>query len=210
MAYLDSKKRNIRIYQTDLQEHQNIFENDEENIVYLSPIWSQNGQKLAFVSITRPFAANEKAIWNVWVYEKNQSKKVFTSIKSIRLLGWNNSEDELICLLTEEVMKSSPIKVNLIHLSISGSIKTTQNYEKIYAQTAALSPNTEKLTFVRREDDNDNIFVASVNDGTAKKITNNSVSANLYGSPAWSADGKKIFFDKQTRVNTISVLENFK
>ena len=107
-------------------------------------------------------------------------------------------------------MKSRPIDTKLLRISISGKSEVINSFEQISALSSALSPDGKNIAFTKRQENTDNIYLAVIENKETKKITENSDPETLLGSLIWSADGKSLFFDKQEKMNVISVIENFK
>jgi hypothetical protein len=72
-----------------------------------------------------------------------------------------------------------------------------------------ISEDKKSLAFTVRREDKDNICVSSPG-GEIRIITANNDPKIFYGSLRWSPDGKNIFFDKQEKITTISMFENFR
>jgi Tol biopolymer transport system component len=79
-----------------------------------------------------------------------------------------------------------------------------------YADSAALSAAGKMIAFTARLNDRDDIFTISTTGGIGKKITSNNDPRVFFGSLVWAPNGKTIYFDKQARVNTISMFENLR
>jgi Tol biopolymer transport system component len=101
--------------------------------------------------------------------------------------------------------------VKLIKISVlSGESEIIGSFEHIAALSVSLSSTGEQIVFTKREQDKDNIYLTLTKNMATKKITNNVHSNTLFGSLTWFPDGKKVFFDKQEKINSISMIENFR
>ena len=206
IVYSDTRLRNILLTSIDSNETVNITNNDNPNLSFYCPLWSKNDKKIIFVSEEK---TNEKPVFNVLLFEDGNVKKVFSTNESLRLLGWADTDDEFICLSTNDVMKSRPIDTKLLRISISGKSEIINSFEQISALSSSLSPDGKSIAFTKRQENKDNIYLATINDKQTRKITDNSDPETLLGSLIWSFDGKTLFFDKQEKKNVISVIENF-
>jgi Tol biopolymer transport system component/DNA-binding winged helix-turn-helix (wHTH) protein len=208
LVYGDSKLQNILQTSTDSNETKNLTNNDNPKLTFYSPIWSKDNKKIAFVSMLKPQNTTEKMIWSVWLSENGETKKVFSTDESLRLLGWADSNEEVICLSSEDIMKSAPIDAKLLRISVAGNSKVINSFKQISAFSSVLSPDGKNIAFTKRVEDKDDIYIASTNSNLINKITENNDSETLFGSLTWSSDGKSIFFDKQEKINIISVIDN--
>ena len=142
--------------------------------------------------------------------EQGRTKEIFSAPASLRLLGWSASGSELFLEMTDGVMKTNPLDVKLLQVSVGGENRIVTTFKNIYAKSMTLSTDGKTVAFTARQNDRDDIWTAATNGGEAKKITANSNSRLFFGSLAFSPDGTTIFFDKQDQINTISMFENFK
>ncbi len=143
---------------------------------------------------------------------------IFQTESSLRLLGWPAS-DRLIAALAEE-FTTQPTIVKLLSVTLAGtgtSGKTVGVQNRIgslsetYWVNLHLSPNGRSVAFVKAPNGRNDIWLAPLNNarmGPARKITNNSDSSFFFSSLAWSPDGKTVYYDKQTRWNLLTMIEN--
>lgn len=204
-VYLDGKRNNVLMALTDGGETANLTNNDNKDVTFYSPIWSPDGDQIAFVSVS----AAEKTVWNVWLFENGCRREIFSTHESLRFLGWSSEGDKLFFETTAGPMKASPTDVKLLEISSGGSSKIVHAFEKISALSMVLSPDGKRLAFVARQDGIDNVFISSAVTGETTQITTNSIPEFCFGSLEWSPDGKAIYFDKQQQIYTISMFDHF-
>lgn len=207
LAYIDSKSMNV-LLSNDSDQTTNLTNNENPKLTFYSPHWSKDGKRIIFVSMLKPDNEEEKTVWSVWLYENGKTTKVFATNESLRLLGWADSFDEFLCLSADDVLKSSPIDASLLRISVFGQSSVINSFKQISAFSSTLSPVGKNITFTKRVEDKDDIYIASTNNKEIKKITANSDPETLFGSLIWSFDGKMVFFDKQEKINLISVIDN--
>jgi len=152
----------------------------------------------------------ENPKWSLWLYENGKTREIYSGTVAMRLLGFSASGRELLLAATDGLMKAAPLDVKLMEVSETGASRVLTIFKSTYASSLTISADGKMLAFSAHLGDNDNIWVTPVSGGNATKITANINSKTFYASPAWSADGKIIYFDKQEEINTISMFENFK
>ncbi len=210
VVYTDSKLQNVLLTSLDSNETVKLTNNDNPNLSFYCPIWSKDGGKVIFVSELKPSKYKDKTSYSVLLFAEGSLKTIFAGNESLRLLGWAESNDEIYCLSTVDMMKSRPIDAKLLRLSLFGESKIINSFEQISLLSSTLSPDGKKIAFTKREENKDNIRIVGTENDEPRKITQNTDNETLFGSLAWSADGKTIFYDKQEKINIISVIDNFK
>jgi Tol biopolymer transport system component/DNA-binding winged helix-turn-helix (wHTH) protein len=209
VIYVDSKLQNVLLTSTDSNETINLTNNNNPSLTFYSPIWSTDG-KIIFVSVLKPENPVEKPISSVLLFESSKTTKLLSTDESLQLLGFADSNDDVICLSVADIMKSSPIDAKLLRISVSGQTKLINKFEQISVFSSALSPDGKNIAFTKRTENKDDIYSASTENKTINKITANLDTDSLFGSLNWSFDGKNLFYDKQEKINIISVIENLK
>jgi Tol biopolymer transport system component len=204
------KRQNILLTSPENGETVNLTNNSDANLNFHCPIWSTEGKQIAYISAQKPATSSEQAKWSVHLFENGESKVIFSTNQSLRFLGWTNNNRELLFESTNGAMKADPSDIKLLQVSLTGENKIINSFEQISALSMALSPDAKNVVFTKETDRKDNVYLTGINKTDSKKLTNNADSFLFYGSLAWSSDNKTIYFDKQERINTISMYENFR
>jgi Tol biopolymer transport system component len=93
---------------------------------------------------------------------------------------------------------------------MTGSPREVTTLKNIYASSASLSADGKTIAFTARQNDRDDIFTIPATGGAIRRLSSNNDPRIFFGSLAWAPDRKTIYFDKQERINTISMFENFR
>ncbi|MBL8192125.1 MAG: serine/threonine-protein kinase [Acidobacteria bacterium] len=205
---------NIWARSLDGSQPTKVSTNEDPKLVLKCPIWSPDGERLAFVTETDAQSASGKQMWSVWVGERGQSKMIFQTENRLRLRGWLE-KDRLLLALAENVVGSGsqPTTVTLVSLAVvfgeqsAGSEQTLGLLAETYLSNVQLVPDGSKIAFVKAQNRRHDIWTASITGNQLsppKKITNNSDPDFRFASLTWSPDGKTIYYDKQTRLNLLT------
>jgi Tol biopolymer transport system component len=199
---------NILMTSMESKETIDLTQNKDSAYHYYAPVWSPDGSKVAFIS--QQAIGGQTSTWRVYVWENGTSREIFSTRSNLRLLGWS-ADGSLLLEFADVYLKAGPIDLNLIRLSAKGESHSIGSFKGIYAASMTLSADGKTVAYVSRQDSKDDLWVASATANTTpKRITANGNSNIFFGSPAFSPDGKTIYFDKQEKLNTISMFENFK
>jgi serine/threonine protein kinase len=205
-VYLDSKRQNVLSASVETSEISNLTNNADPNLRFYAPQFSPDGKRVAFLSVHK--TRNPKS--SVWLNEEGKSKEIFSTEATLLLLGWTAGGDKILFAMIDGALRTMPLNVRLLEISAAGGNRIVNVLQNAYVSSITLSADGKTLAFIARNDDKDDVWTASASGGEAKKLTANISTRLFFGSPAWTSDGKIIFFDKQDQINTISVFENFK
>ena len=185
----------------------NISNNDDSQLRFFCPMWSPDGNRIAYTWRSDTASANGGRVWYVSVVEDNKPRTIFERASPLRLLGWSHTGEEV---LISSDNKSTPASIDIFRPSVAGNSNENKVtvLESAYAMSVQLSADGKLLAFTSRKDGRDNIWVRPTNGGEEKKLTDNSDPKRYLGSLAWSPDGRSIYYDRQSRWNTISTLSN--
>jgi serine/threonine protein kinase/Tol biopolymer transport system component len=189
-----------------------LSDNANGNLLFFNPSWSPDGRTVAWISLEPP-AGQKKISWSIWVAREGKARQVFQSESALGLVGWSRSGNELISksVAGATTPPNTPTDVELSVVSLSGGVqRPIAELKATYFQNIRLSPNRTQIAFVTRQNGTDSLRVMAENGGTARTIVENSDNRVYFSSLVWSADGKSIFYGKQSSWSTLSMLENFK
>ena len=200
---------NVNKKTIETSEAVSVSQNADQGVKFYCPLFSLNGESVAYVSVQNPRGGGGKPVTRVWIDDRANVREIYSTTDGLRLLGWDGNQN-LIVALTDGNLKADPNEIKIAKLSITGKLVTGASLNNVYAYSIIVSGDGETVAFTARQDDRDDIFILPVNGGLVRKLSGNNDSRIYFGSLAWSPDGKSIYFDKQEKLNTISMFENFK
>ncbi|MFY9689382.1 MAG: protein kinase [Candidatus Acidiferrales bacterium] len=153
---------------------------DNKNNLY--PVWSPDGSRIAFLS-ARSGGVNvyERAVSGI-----GEDEPLDTTPANVRLpLDWSRDGRYLV----EGVLANAQFSISV--LPVSGDRKPVTYLQGNFdGMSARLSPNGQWVAYVSDETGRDEVYVQTFPQAGGKW----SVSANGGTRPAWSRDGKEIYF----------------
>src|SRR5262245_11128181 len=198
--------------------------NLDNSLQFDSPFWSKDGSRLAFVS--GPSGASVKKNRSLWVTNGETPEMIFETESELRFLGWLEN-DHLLAAVMDSFPNSTarPTTVKLLSLTLVGTRASRKgeiipnwlgSLSETYWLNLHLSPAEDRVAFVKAYNGRNDIFLVPINVlsggrvrmGAEQKLTNNGDPSIFFSSLAWSPDGKTIYYDKQTRWNQLTMIEN--
>jgi TolB protein len=203
---------NIWTIDADGSDDVKITSNDNTSMGFYGPVWSPDGKRVGFVSKTTIPLDDAKTVWSLWLAEQCGSRLILTANSFMRLVGWADSGDDLIVAIDEENSGdlASPINVALLGITVGKDKREIVSLKSVYIGTIRISPDRQTLAFISDRDGTNNIWTVAATGGKSNKVTVNTDPKLYLASPAWSPDGRMVYYSKQTRWNLISIVENFR
>jgi hypothetical protein len=151
-----------------------------------------------------------------YLYDVAQHRALWQSMdEEVRLLGWSATSDAVYVASIKGPREVDPTEVKLSRLSTSQSnagarATVLTQFADTYLQNVVLAPGAEKVAYVARQDDADNIWVASLPTGRRRRLTANADPNLSLGCLAWAPQANLLGFTKQSNATSIWMIENFK
>ncbi|HMS10657.1 MAG TPA: hypothetical protein PKE66_14320, partial [Pyrinomonadaceae bacterium] len=132
--------------------------------------------------------------------------KVYSTVSSLRLIGWSAGEQALLAVETDS--RSGLAKeVRLIEIPLTtGRPRQISILENVYFYNILLSPDGRMAAYGARNEDLDDIWTVSLEGGDPKRATKNNDSSLNFSRLAWLNDGNAVVYGKQSRFSLLSML----
>jgi len=209
----DSGVANVWQAPVDGSRPTQLSDNTNANLHFFNPLLSPDGSRVVWIGMLPPQPGEKKVTWSIWLAKDGQGQQLFHSDDILGLVGWSLSADELIVKSIPGVSSATnfPATVKLSTLSVkNGSVRQLAQLTSTYFQNIQLAPPRNLIAFVTREPGADSLETILTTGGIAKTIlTSNDQRVYLAGL-AWSADGKTIYYGKQSSSTVLSMIDNFK
>jgi len=216
IAYSSARggQENIWLTNADGSGEIQITENNDKELSVGCPIWSSDGNRIAYSTRPRQRGPDDKFTYSFMLAdtETRQSKLIFQADYFVRLLGWSQDERSLILASgAGDGRIAVPPEVTLFQISLeTGQRRPIAVLKASYIFNIDLSADRKEIAFAANQDGKDNLWTMPATGGQAQKITSNSDPRLYFSKLAWAADGKRIYFGKQMRYNLISMLNDYK
>jgi Tol biopolymer transport system component len=185
-----------------------VSDNKDAGRRLFNPAWSPDGQRAAWLA----FEPAQKSS-SIWILADGRQQQVFNSNSVVGLVGWSTNGQELIVkeIPGRDIAPNIPSDIVLSAISTrDGRQRSIARLETTYFQNIKLAPARDQIAYVTRQDGGDTLFIMPANGGAAKAILTSSDPRVYLAAIAWSADGKTIYYGKQSSWTLFSMIDNFK
>jgi TolB protein len=191
-------------------EPRQLTQNSDETVQVSCPLFAPDGKRIAYtVGPLRPTSESETTIKLANV-DGGDGETLFTSGSLFRLLCWERSGKGLLIAMSDDRSSAKPTRVKLVHIAPGNSRTELAVVAATYFNNIQFSPDGKKIAYAAHENGKDNIKVISTSGGEST-TTLATADPNVYVSGlAWSPDSKTVYYGKQKKIRTISMIENFK
>ncbi|MEP7074562.1 MAG: hypothetical protein ABI878_02030, partial [Acidobacteriota bacterium] len=194
---------------TGASEPNQVSKNNDEDVRFSNPIFSPDGKRISYVSNYVTRTSDTKTTANACLLSCEHPEILFSSKSEFKLLGWDQTGNNLLIALPENRATAKPFQIQLILVSPENRSTDLALIDAAYFYNVQLSPDRRWIAFVTHVEGNDKIMIVSSADGEEATIAN--TAPNMYVSGlSWSPDSKTIYYGRQKQQRTISMIENFK
>jgi serine/threonine protein kinase len=192
---------NLWTIDEDGNNPQMLTRNDNNKLSLSSALWSPEGERISYV-YTKQLDV-KKVQYGISVLSNGETRNLFESNSSIRLLGWLPNGGEVLAAVQN---KSG---ADLISISTISKVKplTIVNLEGGNINGMAFSPDRRKVAYSARRNGSNNVFVFSL-DGKEAQLTSNLENTLYYSGLTWSPDGTGLYYSKQSGGIQISMISD--
>jgi serine/threonine protein kinase/Tol biopolymer transport system component len=154
---------------------------------YRNPIWSFDGQRIAFVSNRD----NQKAIWTMPFSGGELTPVKSTEGTEILLLKWSKNGENIYYQQEDSQGAENVFVLDIL----SGRITRLTNFDLTYqAQSFSISPDEDRIAYSSGANERLHIFVIPINGGSPVQVTNDETGDEY---PLWLPDGKRIIYSSK-------------
>lgn len=189
-------------------DERKVTDNADPKVSYYSPIWNSAGTAIAFSGQDQAISEKGEKTTSLFVLDRStlRQEKVYSTVSSLRLIGWSAGEEALIAVETDS--RSGLAKeVRLIEIPLTtGRPRQISILANAYFYNILLSPDRRMAAYSARNDDLDDIWTVSLEGGDPKRATKNNDSSLTFSRLAWLNDGNAVVYGKQSRFSLLSML----
>lgn len=211
LAFPATREGITNLWLTDGSSERVISANQDKNQYFYCPIWASDGVRIAYGSQTKKRDDAGRQRYSVWFCDlaTNERKRLLETEETVKLLGWTRDEDALIFAVKKDdkafTLTPPEVPVRMVFVK-TGEQRSLAVLKDAYFYNILLSPDKGSIAFTSRSNGTDNIWISPLEGGEARKVTGNDDPRLYFSSLAWAPDGKTIFFGKQTRFTSLSIL----
>jgi Tol biopolymer transport system component len=209
VVFVDLKNaENVKLIDRESGLTKSVTSNENPSVEYRSPTFSRDGRLIAMTSRERFNDRRQKSVYRVLLFDGTDLRELYSTSDGLRFIGWSANDDIVVASSSASLV--APTNVDLLAVSTSGQARKLSTLAAAYGRTATMSHDGLKIAFTVNRDEHDDIWMIALTAGSKpQQVSTNSTSRQFLTNLAFSADDKRIFFDKQEEVNSISMFENF-
>ena len=112
---------------------------------------------------------------------------VWQTTDDMRLLGWSPTGDQFFVSTMQPPRRNAPVEVKVISIwSDRQRARAVARFADTYYPNLVLAPTAKQVAYVARQNETENIWIASFVTGRRRRLTANTDPNLSYGSLTWS------------------------
>jgi Tol biopolymer transport system component len=183
---------------------------DDKKLLFFNPVFSPDGKNIAWSAMTTD--PPDKRTWSIWLFAEGTAREVYQANSILRLVAWIPSGGHLIVKSNAGKTDAPlPTDFSIFELDVKNSNRRPLTALKAaYFQNVAVSPDGKLLAFVTRLPEGDVIQTMTTTHPVPKTLTTSGDNRVYFSNLVFAPDGKALYFGKQSNVQVISMVDNFK
>lgn len=185
--------------------------NDDKKLLFFNPVFAPDGKNIAWSAMTTE--AGDKRTWGIWMLSEGAARQLYQSNSVMRLIGWSQSGGQVIVKSveskTDAIVLPNDFEVSEIDTN-DNSRRPVAALKASYFQNVTLSPDRKTLAFVTRLASGDAIQTLTVSKSLPKTVLRSNDSRVYFSNLVFAPDGKTLYYGKQSNLQVISMINNFK
>ncbi len=188
-----------------------LTQNTDKQIRMEGPLWSPNGKRLAFLGIQRSNGRWVSTVyWADFAATMLQPQSLWHIEQPVRLLGWSFDDQQLLVGSIKGPRLDPATDVSVWVLSKAHRLPAPlAQFGNTFLHTVVLAPGGKQVAYVARQDNVDNIWLASLETSHRQRLTANNDPNVSLGGLVWAPQRNALCFTKQTNASSIMMIENF-
>jgi Tol biopolymer transport system component len=209
----DGGAANVWEVSADGSSKKQLSDNTNERLLFFNPTLSADGTITAWIALSPPQAGRKETTWSIWLARDGKAEQAFESDSVLGIVGWSDSEHELIFKTIKGITNAPSVPVDLSLFVLDSETRQQRLLSELkatYFQNVQLAPARNLIAFVTRENGPDSLRVVSSKGGPIKTILTSSDPRVYFSALNWSPEGKTIVYAKQSSWTNLSMLDNFR
>ncbi|MCI0392801.1 MAG: serine/threonine-protein kinase [Acidobacteria bacterium] len=210
---LRTGQSNLYSIAADGTDETQLTHNTDAQLRLFSPIWAPDSKQFTYLGRRAAEGVRPRTIY---LCDGAQHRALWQTMdEEVRLLGWSATSAAVYVAVIKSSRVVSPTEVKLLRLPTSQSgagarATVVARLADTYLQNVVLAPGVEQVAYVVRQDDADNVWIASLPTGQRRRLTANADPNLSLGCLAWAPQADLLGFSKQSNATSIWMIENFK
>lgn len=184
--------------------------NNDKKLLFFNPVFSPDGKSIAWSAMTTE--AVDKRSWSIWMLSEETASQIYQTNSILRLIGWSPSGKQLIVKSVEGKRDTGlPDDFAIFEIDINGSKRRpVATLKASYFQNVALSRDGKTLAFVTRLSSGDTLQTMTTLNASPKTLASSNDNRVYFSNLVFAPDGRTLYYGKQSNLQVISMVNNFK